>query len=171
MSMQTYRFRLFIAAMAVHLCLAAPLVRADISVLERFIGHWDIHAEILRPEPLKTSYSETYEWVLDGKFVRGKTARKADGNQDIIFGTYDKQTDGFPFWIFSSSGSYLYLAPAIWHPRELTMEWKNPSGWDVNYHSSCHFPDRDNRSCGLIMKDWKGKVMLEMKWRAVRRTD
>ena len=128
MSMQTYMFRLIIAVMLAPLCIFAQLAMADISVLERFIGHWDIHAETLQPKPSTTTYSETYEWVLDGKFLRGQTGRKPDGTQDIIFGTYDAQADGFPFWIFSSSGSYLYLAPATWHQRELTMKWESPSG-------------------------------------------
>jgi hypothetical protein len=106
--------------------------------------------------------------VLDRKFIRGRTARKQDGSLDIVFGTYDQNADGYPFWIFSSSGSYLYLPPAVWNAGEQTMEWKNPSGLDINYRSRCRFPDRDNRLCHMIIKDWKGKVILEMEWAAVR---
>jgi hypothetical protein len=144
---------------------------ADVGVLGYFVGQWEIHARTLRPEPSTASYHESYEWVLDGKYVRGETGRKADGSRDIVFGTYDAQADGYPFWIFSSSGSYLYLPPATWNARDKTMEWENPSGWDIVYRSRCHFPDRDNRHCTLIMKDWKGKVLLETEWRAVRRAD
>ncbi|MBU4263694.1 MAG: hypothetical protein KKC76_17705 [Proteobacteria bacterium] len=90
---------------------------------------------------------------------------------DVIFGTYDRHADGYPFWIFSSSGSYIYLPPAKWNPRKRAMEWENPKESDIIYRSRCHFPDKNNRDCWLIMKDWKGKVLLELEWRAVRRGD
>lgn len=61
------------------------------------------------------------------------------------------------------------MAPAKWNPGKQMMEWENPKDWDVVYHSRCYFPDADNRDCNLIIKDWKGKVLLEMEWRAVRR--
>lgn len=134
---------------------------ADPKVLELFVGHWDIHARTLQPEPATASYRERYEWVLDGHFIRGETGRKADGSRDIIFATYDAQARGYPFWVFSSSGTYLYLPPATWNERRRTMEWENPKGFDINYRSRCHFPDRNNRLCSLIMEDWKGKVLME----------
>lgn len=161
----------FLKALAVAAALAAPPALADTQVLELFVGHWDIHARTLQPQPSTTSYRERYEWVLDGKYVRGETSLKADGTRDIIFGTYDAQADGYPFWVFSSSGTYMYLPPATWDARRRTMEWKNPKGFDINYRSSCHFPDRDTRSCTLIMKDWMGKVLLELEWQAARRSD
>lgn len=144
---------------------------ADLQVLDLFTGSWDINAETVQPRPGTAHYSEHYDWVLDGKFIRGETGRKADGSKDIVFGTYDAQADGYTFWIFSSSGSFIYLPPGIWDERHRTMEWRNPKGFDLNYHSSCRFPDRDNRYCELIMKDWKGKVVLELKWHAVRHTE
>jgi hypothetical protein len=147
---------------------AAPVL-ADKDVLGRFVGRWDIQARTLQPQRSTMAYSETYDWALDGKFIQGKTGRKPDGTYDVVFGTYDKKADGYPFWIFSSSGSYTYLAPAKWNPGKRTMEWENPKESDVVYRSLCHFPDADNRSCNLIIKDWKGKVLLELEWRALRR--
>jgi hypothetical protein len=163
--------RLFIAACAIGIGARSETARADKEVLEYYVGHWDIHAETLQPEPSRTSYTERYEWTLDGRFIQGKTGRKADGAYDVIYGTYDAKADGYPFWIFSSSGSYTYLPPAKWNARERTMEWENPENWDVVYKSRCHFPDRDSRHCSLNMKDWKGKVLLDLKWRATRRDD
>ena len=49
--------------------------------------------------------------MLDRKFVRAKTEGKADGTEDMVVGGYDPMTKKYPFWIFSSTGTFLYLAP------------------------------------------------------------
>lgn len=163
--------KLIVCIAVFSLCLFDGVAVAELRVLDLFIGSWEIHTETVRPRPSTSHYSEHYEWVLDGKFIRGETGRKADGSKDIIFGTYDVQADGYTFWIFSSSGSFLYLPPGTWDEQHRTMEWRNPKGFDLNYLSSCSFPNRDNRYCNLIMKDWKGEVVQELKWHAVRRVD
>lgn len=156
------------AAAAIMVSLVTLPATGDRNVLELFVGQWDVHIDTLRPEPSTTRYSETYTWVLDRQFIRGETEGKDDGSQDIIFGTYDAQANGYPFWIFSSTGTYLHLPPGKWNARQRVMEWENPDGLDIHYRSRCHFPDRDTRTCTLIVKDWKGKVLLETEWRAER---
>ena len=89
----------------------------------------------------------------------------------VVFATYDENADGYPFWIFSSTGSYTYLPPASWSERKRTMTWKNPPQFDINYRSQCEFPSDALRRCHLIMKDWKGKVLSEMTWTAERLAD
>lgn len=167
----TSRLRLLVDFATLTVCVSAQMVLADAKVLERYIGNWDIRSNTLQPQASTASYQETYEWVLGRKFIRGETGRKQDGSFDIVFGTYDANADGYPFWIFSSSGSYLYLPPAEWNEREQAMDWKNPSGLDINYRSRCRFPSNDRRECYMLVKDWKGKVILEMEWTAERRSD
>lgn len=150
---------------------AGPGTLADQGGLELFAGHWDVRVQILQPERKVVNYTERYEPVLDGKFIRGQTGRKPDGSEDIVFGTYDAKVDGYPFWIFSSSGSYTYLPPGSFDARRRTMEWTNPAGWDVVYRSQCDFPDARLRRCTLLIKDWRGKVLLEQEWTAIRRND
>ena len=125
----------------------------------------------LQPEKPDVTYVETYEWVLHRQFLRGKTKHKSDGTEDVIFAGYDPQTKGYPFSIFSSTGTYIYLAPATWDARNRIIEWKNPPQWDISYRGRCIFPDENTRRCTLIMKDWKGKVLLEQESSAVRRND
>ncbi len=146
-------------------------VYADEGGLEVFIGNWDLHAITLQPERKEVRYRERYQWTLDGKFIKGRAGPKPDGTRDDIYGTYDAKSGGYPFWVFSSSGSYLYLPPATWDARKRVMEWKNPANLDFNYQSSCHFPDNNTRRCRLIMTDWKGKVLQELEWTATRRKD
>lgn len=143
-------------------------VQADRSVLNRYVGSWEVRVKTLHPAKPDLTYTEVYEWVLDRHFIRGKTGKKSDGFEDIIYGTYDAKSDGYPFWIFSSSGDYTYLPPATWNGRRQLMEWKNPSGWDINCSGSCLFPDNNTRRCSLIMQDWKGKVLLQQEWTASR---
>lgn len=169
MSVSTNTLKWLFIFATIPVCISAQLAWADLKVLERYIGNWDIQAHTLQPEASTASYQETYEWVLDRKFIRGKTGRKQDGSFDIVFGTYDANADGYPFWIFSSSGSYLYLPPAVWSEHEQAMDWENPSSLDINYRSRCRFPSNDRRQCHMIIKDWKGKVILEMEWTARRR--
>lgn len=153
------------------LLLPCAAVWAEEKPLDLFVGSWKIEALNLQPERSAISYTEKYEWILDGQYIRGETSRKPDGNLDIVFATQDLKAGGYPFWIFTSDGSYTYLFPAKWDKNKRVMTWKNPSQFDVNYLSQCKFPSKDLRSCFLIMKDWKGKVLSEIKWTATRVTD
>lgn len=146
-------------------------VYADYSVLDLYAGRWDVQVRTLQPEQVNVTYSETFEWVLNRKFLVGKTENKSDGTEDISYGTYDEQTKGYPFWIFSSSGTYIYLAPATWDARTRTMEWKNPPNSDIFYHTQVVFPDDKTRHWTVLVKDWKGTVLLHQKGNAVRRND
>ena len=145
--------------------------RADEGGLEKFVGRWDVRVKTLEPRKPELIYIETYEWVLRRRFIRGRTEQKSDGTEDLMVAGYDPKTKGYPFWIFSSTGTYLYLPPATWDARNRIMEWKSPPQWDVLYHGRCVFPDENTRSCTLILKDWKGKVLLEQEASAVRRRD
>lgn len=147
------------------LCL--PASAAD-DPLELLAGSWEVSVTTLQPGPIQTDYTETYEWVLDGKFLKGQT-RRPDGGEDIIIGTHDTQANGYPFWIFSSSGTYLYLVPATWNARTRTLEFKSPPASDIYYNTVIVFPDAQTRHWTLIIKDWKGQVVLQQEGRAVRR--
>ena len=163
--------KLTIAVLVTVFNLVAPPAYPDAGGLEGFVGRWNVRLKALQPQRSEITYTETYEWVLDGKFLRGQTGRKPDGTQDVYYATYDENANGYPFWIFSSSGAYTYLAPGIWNARTRTMEWTNPSGLDISYRSLCKFPDLDTRRCTLIVKDWKGAVLSELEWSATRRRD
>ncbi len=160
-----------LAVLAVALGSIASPAGADQAVLEMFVGRWNVRIKTLQPSKPDVTYIETYEWVLGRKFVSGRTEQKSDGTEDRVFVGYDPQTKGYPLWIFSSTGTYLYLAPATWDPRTRTMEWKNPAGLDISYRGQCLFPDRNTRRCTLTMKNWRGNVLLEQETTVVRRTD
>jgi hypothetical protein len=165
--------RCTIAALAALLIvsLAASSARAQDNMLEKYVGRWNVSVKTLQPQKPDQTYIETYEWMLDRKFVRARTEGKTDGTEDMVVGGYDPKTNGYPFWIFSSSGTFLYLTPGSWDARSRTLEWKSPPISDVSYLGRCIFPDESTRRCTLIIKSWFGKVLLEQESTAVRRTD
>ncbi len=144
------------------------VAQAGEHVLDVFLGTWRIAVKQIQPESREFNYTEIYTRELDGAYIRGETARKPDGSRDIVFGTYDKMAGGYPFWIFSSTGSYTYLAPATWDARKKIMTWESPAQFDISYRSWCDFSNPDLRNCYMLVKDWKGKVLSEMSWTAVR---
>jgi hypothetical protein len=109
--------------------------------------------------------------MLGGEFLEGRTEGRADGVEDLIVGTYDQHAEGYPFWFFSSSGTYLYLAPGKWDARSRTLELTNPAGSDITYTPRVTFPDARTRRWTIVIKDWKGTVLVRQQGRAVRRGD
>jgi len=158
-----------VAALASAVCLVGPSARAEEGALEKYIGRWDVRVKTRQPKKPDVTYIETYEWMLGRRFLRGTTEQKSDGTEDLFVLGYDAKVKGYPFWIFSSSGTYLSQAPGTWDARKRVMEWKNPPQWDISYSGRCVFPDDDTRRCTLIMKDWRGKVLLDQEATAVRR--
>ena len=162
--------RCAIAALLV-IGITAVSARAQDNALEKFVGRWDVRVKTLQPQKSDLTYIEIYEWMLDRKFVRARTEGKADGTEDMVVGGYDAKTNGYPFWIFSSSGTFMYLEPGTWDARNRTMEWKSPPRLDVSYQGRCTFTDDNTRRCTLVIKNWLGRALLEQESIAVRRND
>lgn len=147
----------------------APEVAAKMNVLDQYTGTWDVTLKTRVPKPSTLTYTETFAWMPERRFMRGETSHKSDGTQDLMMTTYDQAGGGYPFWFFSSSGLWIYLAPGTWDASTRTMVWKNPPNAAVNYVSRCQFPDGRTRHCASIVKDWKGNVLLDQEASAVRR--
>src|SRR5262245_38325896 len=73
--------------------------QGGLNVLDRYRGRWDVTVKIKHPRPAQVTYTETYDWVLDRRFMRGDSGRKSDGSQEIVMATYDRASKGYPFWI------------------------------------------------------------------------
>ena len=167
----------FSLRIAVNIILAAAVaslssqVQAEENALDLLVGHWDVEVMNLKPEKSKLTYSETYQWTLNGQFLHGETSKKSDGSKDVVYATYDAEVKGYYFWVFSSTGSFVYLPPASWNSRTRTMEWENLPNSDISYLTQVVFPDDKTRHWTLIVKDWKGSVLQQQEGRAVRRGD
>ncbi len=147
-----------------------PQPRApQLQVLERLQGSWDVTITTRAPKPLRGTYVETYEWVLDQRFLRGETSRKADGTQDIFMTTYDPATKFYRFWIFNSLGTTIEFPLGTWDEKTQSMEWKSPAQWDLSFFARWTFPDKNTRRWTALLKDWKGNVLLDVDGTATRR--
>ncbi|MEO8805110.1 MAG: hypothetical protein ABI433_03455 [Burkholderiaceae bacterium] len=146
-----------------------PEISAKLKVLDVFSGTWDVTVRTRLPKPAVVTYTETYTWALDRRFLHGDSGRKSDGTQDLVMATYDQPSGGYPFWIFSSSGAWTYLAPGQWDATSRTMVWKNPPNIPITYLSRCEFPDAKSRRCSTFVKNWTGAVLLDQEASAVRR--
>ncbi len=165
-------------ALGLSLCLAAPFAvaqapspetAAKLRVLDAFLGSWEVTVRIRQPVPSVVTNIETYEWALGGHFLRGDSGLKSDGTRDLVIATYVPAADGYPLWIFSSSGAWFYLEPGKWDERARTIEWKHAPNSPISYRISCEFPDDRTRHCVTLVKDWKGTVLHDQELSAVRR--
>lgn len=157
--------------LAVAMASLSSQIQAEENALDLLVGSWDVEVTNLKPKKSKLTYSETYQWTLNGQFLLGETSKKSDGNKDVVYATYDAQVKGYHFWVFSSTGSFVYLPPASWDSRTRTMEWKNLPNSDISYLTRVVFPDEKTRRWSLVVKDWKGSVLQQQEGRAVRRGD
>jgi hypothetical protein len=146
-----------------------PADAAQLAVLDRLQGTWDVEAVSRTPEERTITYSETYEWVLDDHFMRGETSRKSDGTQDVSMITYDAAAGGYRVWIFNSQGTFIALPPGTWNADTRSMEWKTGMFADVGFSAGWTFPDADTRRWTAKVKSWTGQVLLDLEGTARRR--
>jgi Protein of unknown function (DUF1579) len=142
---------------------------AQLKVLDRLVGTWEVTVRSRRPRPGTMKYSETYDWVLDRRFIRGETVRKPDGTADIYMATYEPATRHYHFWIFNSQGTFVEIPTGTWNETAREMEWKSGPGSPLALNGRWIFLDANTRLWTTEVKDWKGKVLLDVEGRAVRR--
>lgn len=145
---------------------AAP---AAPDLLKRFAGDWDITVSVRRPVKTVVRYSESAVLAPGGKLLRTTTSVKPDGTQDWSMMTFDKASGGYPIWIFSSTGATFYLAPGKWDEESRSIVWRAPAPSPVSHQTRCMFTDERTRTCETLVKDWKGSVLLDQSYTAVRR--
>jgi hypothetical protein len=143
--------------------------RAAPDVLKRFAGEWDVTVSVRRPIKVTVRYTESAVLAPGGKLLRSSTSVKADGTQDWSMMTFDKAAGGYPLWIFSSTGAAYYLAPGKWNEDTRSIVWQAPAASPVSHQTRCAFDDERTKTCETLVKDWKGGVLLEQSYTAVRR--
>jgi hypothetical protein len=144
-------------------------VSRQLAVLERFVGTWDVSVRVKRPAQAVVTYTETVVWADGKRWLRGDTGPKSDGTRDWSMTGFDEASGGYPLWIFSSTGAWYYLAPGKWDEGARSIDWRNPPLLPVSHRTHCVFVDARTRQCSSVVKDWKGSVLLEQDYKAVRR--
>jgi hypothetical protein len=147
---------------------AAP--RPELKVIEKWRGTWDVKSTRHAPGPVEEeSYVETYDWILDERFLRSETSQKTDGTKSVSMFWFDVYTKTYRFVIFYSAGYSLELPPPTWNESTQTMEWKGGVLSPIIYTAHATFSDRDTIRWKSSWKDWKGTAILELEGVSTRR--
>lgn len=142
----------------------------EFTVIEKWRGTWDVKATRRQPQPVQeSSYVETFEWVLDGRYLRSETSRKSDGGMSMSMFWFDMLTKTYRLAIFDASGLAVELPPPTWSEPTQTMEWRSGLFTPTSYTGSAAFTDRDTIRWKSLWKDWKGTVILDLEGTSIRR--
>jgi len=142
----------------------------EFNVLDKWRGTWDVKATRRQPPPAQeSSYVETFDWVLDHRYLRSETSRKSDGGMTMSMFWFDMVTKNYRLAIFDASGLAIELPPPTWSERTQTMEWRSGLFTPTSYTGSATFTDRDTIRWKSLLKDWKGTVILDLEGTSIRR--
>lgn len=142
---------------------------AERNIVDKWRGTWDVKA-INRLKPAEeVTYTETFDWVFDGCYLRSETSRKSDGGESMSMFWFDRFTKSYRFHIFDASGLAVELPPPTWNENTQTMEWKSGLFAPFSYTAYVTFKDRDTIQWTSLWKDWKGTVILYLEGTSTRR--
>lgn len=142
----------------------------EFNVLDKWRGTWDVKATRRQPQPAQeSSYVETFDWVLDNRYLRSETSRKSDGGMSMSMFWFDMVTKSYRLAIFDASGLAIELPPPTWSEKTQTMEWRSGLFTPTSYTGSATFADRDTIRWKSLLKDWKGTVILDLEGTSIRR--
>lgn len=149
---------------------SSPPQGPEAKIVDKWRGTWEVKAARRQPLPAAVvTYTETFEWVLDGRFLRSETSRKSDGGKTMSMVWYDVLTKSYRYAIYYSEGYAVELPPPTWHESTQTMEWTSGFFAPVSYTGHATFSDRDTIRWKSLLKDWKGTVVLDLEGVSVRR--
>ena len=142
----------------------------EMRIIEKWRGTWEVKSVRRAPQPVQEIlYVETFEWVLDGRFLRSQTSRKTDGGMSSSMLWFDVFTKTYRFVVFDAGGFALELPPPTWSEATQTMEWKSGFLSPTSYTAYATFSDSDTIRWRSLWKDWKGTAILEIEGVSTRR--
>ena len=140
------------------------------AVLDKWRGTWEVKAVRRAPAPVQEiHYVETFDWVLDDRFLRSQTSRKSDGGMSSSMFWFDIVTKTYRLVIYDAAGFSVELPPPTWNEASQTMEWKSGSLAPTSYAATATFPDANTIRWKSLWKDWKGTPILELEGVSSRR--
>jgi len=142
----------------------------ELKIVEKWRGTWDVKATRRQPQPAgEVTYAETFDWVLDGRYLRSETSRKSDGGKSMSMLWYDMLTKTYRFVIYDASGLAVELPPPTWIEGTQTMEWKGSLFAPLSYTGYATFTDRNTIRWKSLWKDWKGTIIMDLEGTSIRR--
>ena len=142
---------------------SSALPGPELKIVEKWRGTWDVKATRRQPQPIEeVTYVESFDWVLDGRYLRSETSRKSDGGQSMSIFWHDMFTKTYRFVIFDAMGLAVELPPPTWKESTQTMDWKSGLFAPISYTGYATFTDPDTIRWKALWKDWKGTVILDL---------
>lgn len=142
-----------------------PKPVAELKVLDRIVGTWSAEYTckpgVWMPDGKKSSGTVKYEWILDGRYLQGKTSGFSDKSESIWLITYDPQMAAYRTWWFGTLGQA--ETRGQWHTvtKELTLKGVGPDG-EFSWTEAWRFPTPDRSDWTGIWKDKGGQVVMEI---------
>jgi hypothetical protein len=142
----------------------------EFKVIEKWRGTWDVKATRRQPLPAgEVTYVETFDWALDGRYLRSETSRKSDGGKSMSMFWYDMLTKSYRFVIFDATGLAVELPPPTWSESTQTMEWNSGLLSPLFYRGYATFTDPNTIRWKSLWKDWKGTIIMDLEGTSIRR--
>jgi hypothetical protein len=109
-------------------------------IIDKWRGTWEVRALRRAPKPeQEITYEETFEWVLDGRFLRSETARKSDGSRSMVMFWFNVPTKTYRWVYFDTAGYAVELPPPTWNEARQTMEWESGTFSPTSYSARATF--------------------------------
>lgn len=161
----------------------------NFEILDKWRGSWKVTAIRRQPDPKTITYDEHFDWVMNGRFLRGETSQKSDGTKAMSMLWYDVSTKSYRFILFDSSepgkpeqvaaglplpawsGVAVELPPPTWDEKTQTMAWDTGLFGPVKYTGRTTFSNKDTIQWNAVLKDWKGTVVLDVEGTSIRQNN
>ena len=142
-------------------------------ILDKWRGNWRVTARFNKPNAKTVTYDEHYDWVMNGRFLRGETSQQPDGNTTMMMMWYEENIKSYRILYFFSKPTSVGLVgeppPATWNEQTQTMEANAFFFGFGGYTGRETFLNKDTIKWNIVVKDWKGVVTLDMEGTNIRR--
>jgi hypothetical protein len=151
----------------------SPPVPPELKVLGLRVGTWEgkmtVKPAELTPDGGESRFTEVVEWILDGRFIRGRAIQ--DGKiEHFWLCTYDARQKAYRLWQFDSFGNFpLKETVGEWNEITDTMLWTHTVEGGYTSTQTIHFTGNDAYEITIVDKGPDGKVYLDLAGKAVRK--
>jgi len=150
-----------------------PPVSPELKVLGLRVGTWEgtmtVKPAELTPDGGESKFTEVVEWILNGRFIRGRAVQ--DGKVEHMWlCTYDARQKVYRLWQFDSFGNFpMKETTGEWNEINDSMLWKHTVEGGYTSTQTIRFVDQNTYEITIVDKGPDGKVYLDLAGKAVRK--
>ncbi|MCE9552669.1 MAG: DUF1579 domain-containing protein [Planctomycetes bacterium] len=139
---------------------------AELQVLDRFVGTWDIKMTVKVPgqEAVNREISETRKLSRGGAVLEFENAKPPEFH--MLWGYDPKSKKYTGVWMFGGDRGWL---TGTWNERTSTMKLEGAGADASSSITTFRFLDKDHSESSAVYRDRDGKVVSEVTWKHTRR--